>query len=61
MSENNITSLTPILENNKEENNKEENNKEDENCCESFLKCCSSLLDSGCCFCCAIFLIFNNK
>ena len=45
--------LTPILE------------KEDEGCCNGCcngcLKCITSLLDSGCCFFCGIFLMLNSK
>jgi hypothetical protein len=50
--------LTPIFENENKENEKE---KEEEGCCLGCLKCITSLLDSGCCFCCGIFLILNSK
>ena len=58
--------LTPILENEtKEEQKTPILEKEDEGCCNGCcngcLKCITSLLDSGCCFFCGIFLMLNSK
>ncbi len=66
MSQNNMnTNFTPILE--KQEmsditlTKEEEIKNKEEGCCECCFKCCTSLLDSGCCFFCGIFLMLSNK
>lgn len=60
------TKFTAILPKESDKSDKdssqEEIKKEEENCCcKCCYDCCTSLLDSGCCFLCGIFLMLNNK
>lgn len=63
MSETKFTSILPKeSEKSDKDSSQEEIKKEEENfCCKCCYDCCTSLLDSGFCFFCGIFLMLNNK
>jgi hypothetical protein len=66
MSDSKFTTIAPkyqeILINDDKLNKSDKEQKEQENCCcKCCYDCCTSLLDSGCCFFCGIFLMLNQK
>ena len=40
---------------------KNEEKKDEDFCCKCCYDCCTSLLDSGCCFFCGIFMMLSQK